>query len=210
MTGTIRYQELGRQLTMKILLATFAFLIASTTFAAQDLTGPWTIHTNFQGNEANYVCKLVLADNKITGTCNFADKNRQVTGAADGNKVTFQFAAPAGGYPFTNSFTGTLDDSGKIAGTFQLAPGLKGIFTAVRGEHLPPEGASTGWVTFSTRDPHTPGYGAWKELPDGAPPPANADGNFVLGPTHSRAPESTTQPDVPHGKTISFVMDSTD
>src|SRR5437016_8118552 len=39
------------------------------------------------------------------------------------------------------------------------------------------------------RDPHTPGYVAAKELPDGANAPANADGNFILGPTHGPAPE---------------------
>ena len=32
-----------------------------------------------------------------------------------------------------------------------------------------------------TRDPNTAGYVAAKELPDGINPPANADGNFILG-----------------------------
>ena len=32
-----------------------------------------------------------------------------------------------------------------------------------------------------TRDPHTPGYVTAKELPDGTLPPANADGNFIIG-----------------------------
>ncbi len=32
-----------------------------------------------------------------------------------------------------------------------------------------------------TRDPHTVGYVAAKELPDGEVPPANADGNFIIG-----------------------------
>jgi iron(III)-enterobactin esterase len=40
-----------------------------------------------------------------------------------------------------------------------------------------------------TRDPHTAGYAAAKELPDGEVPPANADGNFIIGPTHPLAPE---------------------
>ena len=39
-----------------------------------------------------------------------------------------------------------------------------------------------------TRDPNTPGYVAAKDLPDGANAPANADGNFILGPTHARRP----------------------
>ena len=42
-----------------------------------------------------------------------------------------------------------------------------------------------------TRDPHSPGYVAAKELPDGANAPADADGNFILGPTHHPAPEMT-------------------
>ena len=35
-----------------------------------------------------------------------------------------------------------------------------------------------------TRDPHSAGYVEAKELADGAVPPADADGNFILGPTH--------------------------
>ena len=39
------------------------------------------------------------------------------------------------------------------------------------------------------RDPHSPGYVEAKELPDGEVPPANVDGNFIIGPTHRPAPE---------------------
>ncbi|MEO6982675.1 MAG: hypothetical protein ABI072_06115, partial [Edaphobacter sp.] len=42
--------------------------------------------------------------------------------------------------------------------------------------------------TPPTRDPHTPGYVAAKELPDGENAPANVGGNFILGPTHTPAP----------------------
>jgi hypothetical protein len=61
-----------------------------------------------------------------------------------------------------------------------------------------------------TRDPHTAGYVDAKELPDGAIPPANADGNFIVGPTHTRAPEMTVQEGVPHGDVFDFTMASTD
>lgn len=61
-----------------------------------------------------------------------------------------------------------------------------------------------------TRDPHTAGYPAAKDLPDGTLPPANADGNFVLGPTHTPAPEMTVRPDVPHGDIHTFDMHSED
>jgi enterochelin esterase-like enzyme len=61
-----------------------------------------------------------------------------------------------------------------------------------------------------TRDPHTPGYVTAKELPDGANAPANADGNFILGPTHSPAPEMTAQDGVPQGTIYNFTMESAD
>ena len=59
------------------------------------------------------------------------------------------------------------------------------------------------------RDPLNPGYVAARALPDGATPPATADGNFILGPTHNPAPEISAQPDVPRGTVIEFTMDST-
>jgi len=61
-----------------------------------------------------------------------------------------------------------------------------------------------------TRDPHTPGYVAAKELPDGANAPASADGNFILGPTHNPAPEMTVKEDVPQGTVYNFTMESAD
>ena len=61
-----------------------------------------------------------------------------------------------------------------------------------------------------TRDPNTPGYVAAKDLPDGVNPPANADGNFILGPTHSPAPEMAVKEDVPQGSVYEFTMSSTD
>jgi enterochelin esterase family protein len=61
-----------------------------------------------------------------------------------------------------------------------------------------------------TRDPHTPGYVDATTLPDGANAPTSADGNFILGPTHSAAPESSAQPGVPQGAVIDFTMTSTD
>jgi iron(III)-enterobactin esterase len=64
--------------------------------------------------------------------------------------------------------------------------------------------------TPPTRDPHTPGYVTAKELPDGENAPTNADGNFILGPTHNAAPEMTAQEGVPHGAVYDFTMESTD
>lgn len=62
--------------------------------------------------------------------------------------------------------------------------------------------------TPPTRDPHTPGYVEAKELPDGAVPPLDADGNFILGPTHNRAPEMQTN--TLEGTVHNFTMSSAD
>ena len=64
--------------------------------------------------------------------------------------------------------------------------------------------------TPPTRDPNTPGYVTAKELPDGAVPPADADGNFIIGPTHKPAPEMTVQEGVPQGTVHNFTMNSAD
>jgi len=61
-----------------------------------------------------------------------------------------------------------------------------------------------------TRDPHTPGYVQAKELPDGEVPPAGAEGNFIIGPTHNPAPEMTVRDGVPQGTVHTFTMNSTD
>lgn len=60
------------------------------------------------------------------------------------------------------------------------------------------------------RDPHTPGYVEATVLPDGAVAPINANGNFIIGPTHSPAPEMVVRDDVPKGTVHEFVMESKD
>jgi enterochelin esterase-like enzyme len=64
--------------------------------------------------------------------------------------------------------------------------------------------------TPPTRDPHTPGYVAAKDLPDGTLPPADADGNFIVGPTHTPAPETMAQPGVAAGRVCEITMRSDD
>jgi iron(III)-enterobactin esterase len=61
-----------------------------------------------------------------------------------------------------------------------------------------------------TRDPNTPGYVTAKDLPDGANAPVKEDGNFILGPTHSPAPEMIVQEGVPQGTVYTFDMQSAD
>ena len=116
---------------MKRLLAISAFLFASSALAATDLTGQWTIHNSIAGNENDQVCKLAVADNKITGSCKSQDKDLPVTGTVDGNKVTWQFQSEYNGSPLTLIYKATLDDSNKIVGTVEVQPyGVTGDFTA--------------------------------------------------------------------------------
>lgn len=61
-----------------------------------------------------------------------------------------------------------------------------------------------------TRDPHSPGYVSATELPGGAVPPADVDGNFIIGPTHSPAPEMTVKDGVPQGTVCNLTMNSAD
>src|SRR5262249_32654909 len=48
-----------------------------------------------------------------------------------------------------------------------------------------------------------------KELPDGAVPPAETDGNFIIGPTHAPAPELAEDGTV-QGTVIEFTVSSVD
>jgi len=61
-----------------------------------------------------------------------------------------------------------------------------------------------------TRDPHTPGYVSARELPDGTVPPSTEDGNFIIGRTHTPAPELAAQDRTLQGSVIEFSMNSSD
>jgi enterochelin esterase-like enzyme len=74
----------------------------------------------------------------------------------------------------------------------------------------PPAATRPARPTPPTRDPHTPGYVTATELPDGAVPPADADGNFILGPTHNPAAETSAGKPVPQGTITNFTISSTD
>src|SRR5258708_12471266 len=143
---------------MKRLLAISALLFASSAFAAQDLTGAWTIHYIINGNGTDEGCQLVVTDNNITGACRFLDKDRKVIGTVVGNKVTLQHEAEYNNFTFTLLYTGIVDDSGKIAGTVLVKPfNVDGLFTAIRGT-APSQSASAGCEKFPPPDPHPPAF----------------------------------------------------
>src|SRR5450432_1846407 len=61
-----------------------------------------------------------------------------------------------------------------------------------------------------TRTPSNPNYPRATELADGTLPPAGAEGNFVIGPTHTPAPETLPKAGVPQGTVMSFTISSKD
>ncbi len=58
------------------------------------------------------------------------------------------------------------------------------------------------------RDPAAAGFVPATALPDGAVPPADADGNFVLGPTHP--PAAARPADAPRGTVVDLTLSSAD
>ncbi len=60
------------------------------------------------------------------------------------------------------------------------------------------------------REPDAPGFVAAKELPDGAVPTPDTEGNFIIGPTHAAAAEMTVQTNLPQGTIYNFTMESAD
>jgi hypothetical protein len=81
-------------------------------------------------------------------------------------------------------------------------------FTGPVAAQAPAAAARPTRPTPPTRDPNTPGYVKATELPDGMNPPANVDGNFIVGPTHNPAPETAVQEGVPHGSVLELTMHS--
>ena len=96
------------------------------------------------------------------------------------------------------------------------AAGLSGMGQATAGGAGQTGAGQTATVstparpTPPTRDPHTPGYVKAKELPDGTVPAADADGNFILGPTHTAAAEMAAGEATPNGTVVEFTMSSTE
>jgi enterochelin esterase-like enzyme len=73
-----------------------------------------------------------------------------------------------------------------------------------------PQAAAAPRPAPPTRDPNTRGYVTAQELPDGTVPSPDAEGNYIIGPTHNPAPEATMQQGVPQGSVCNITMSSAD
>ena len=75
----------------------------------------------------------------------------------------------------------------------------------------PAVGRAGGRPPAPTRDPLAAGYVKATELPDGQVPPVEADGNFIIGPTHDPSPEMSPVGDgMPKGDIYKFTLHSTE
>lgn len=72
------------------------------------------------------------------------------------------------------------------------------------------EVAAAGQLFPPARDPLSPGFVAAQDLPDGSVPPIDANGDFIIGPTHPPAPEMALDSGVPKGTVHQLTMRSTD
>jgi enterochelin esterase family protein len=97
-----------------------------------------------------------------------------------------------------------------IVSLIGLLAGVGSALAADAPPATPPAAARPARPKVAARDPGTPGYVQAKELADGAVPPADADGNFIIGPTHPRAAEMTAKDGVPQGTVTNLVMKSSD
>ena len=120
------------------IIAPSLFLLASTSaFAVSPpaLTGQWKVHNSIAGSESDQQCTFELKDKDLTGSCKSDQSTVQVTGSLDGNKLTWKYNSDYNGTQLTLTYTATLDDSGKIAGTVEVQPfGVSGDFTATQSQ----------------------------------------------------------------------------
>jgi enterochelin esterase family protein len=100
-----------------------------------------------------------------------------------------------------------------VASSLSLCQAAVGQATPAAQAPASPQGAAVQnpvRPTPPTRDPHTPGYVAAKELPDGTLPAPTVNGNFIIGPTHAAAPGMSSPDTTPNGTVVEFTMESAD
>lgn len=108
----------------------------------------------------------------------------------------------------TKRHNGWMTSLRRFVGSVTLASA--GLLTSIAAGQAPAPAQPPARPPAPTRDPHTPGYVAAIELPDGAVPPADKDGNFIIGPTHDPAPELVSPDATPNGTVIEFTLSSAD
>jgi len=91
--------------------------------------------------------------------------------------------------------------------SFAIAIGLAGAAASLLAQNPQPASPPQG---PPARDPLSPGYVTATELPDGAVPPINATGNYIISAAHPPSPDMAAKDGVPKGTIHTFTMTSAD
>ena len=91
--------------------------------------------------------------------------------------------------------------------TLAIAIGLAGAAASLLADNPQPASPRQG---PPARDPLSPGYVKATELPDGAVPPVDATGNFIISAAHPPSPDMAAKDGVPKGTIHTFTMSSAD
>jgi len=124
---------------MKIALTLVAFAAAGLAPAQTpaSVTGKWKIHTSMV-QESDSTCNFTQKDAELTGECEGDNGKFSIAGKVDGNKVSWSFKTDYNGSPLTVSYDGTISPDGKLAGASHVAEmSLDGDFTAVKDTDSP-------------------------------------------------------------------------
>jgi len=111
---------------MKIAIA---MLVLGTLAAAADLSGTWKLEGDVAGMHIDRTCAIKQADNKLSGSCKNQASEATLTGAVEGQTVTWKYQADYQGIQVTVAFAGTMQSETAIAGSID-AEGAPGKFTA--------------------------------------------------------------------------------
>ena len=118
---------------MKELLILILASLAPLAFGATtpNLAGQWKVHNSIAGNESDQDCTFAQTENKLSGSCKSEDREVQVTGSVEGKNVTWKYDTEYNGTAITLTYTASIEDAGKIAGSVEVEPyGVSGDFTA--------------------------------------------------------------------------------
>ena len=117
---------------MKKVLVLFLVSLATLAFGTTpNLAGSWKVHNSIAGNESDQDCTFSQTENKLSGSCRSEDREVQVTGSIEGKNVTWKYDTEYNGTAITLTYTASIEDASKIAGSVEVEPyGVTGEFTA--------------------------------------------------------------------------------
>jgi len=126
---------------LALALASVVLIAAVTPASAADLTGVWRLNCQVETFGFVLECKFSQTGQALGGVCTDLSTNDSthkpqgshplVTGKVEGDKVSFAYRTHFLLIPFTAAYSGTVSGD-RITGE-AIAPGHKGVFTAVRG-----------------------------------------------------------------------------